>query len=128
MGQPLSMDLRRRLLAAIDEGMSCRAAAVRFGVAPATAIRWRAQRRDTGSFAPKPQGGDRRSRRVEQRGADILAVWEERKDISLEELRQALIGVGLHVSVAGLHRFFVRRGMTRKKRLATPSSRTAPTS
>jgi transposase len=36
MGQPLSMDLRRRLLGAIDEGMSCRAAAVRFGVAPAT--------------------------------------------------------------------------------------------
>jgi transposase len=47
------MDLRRRLLAAIDEGMSCRAAAVRFGVAPATAIRWQAQRRDTGSFAPR---------------------------------------------------------------------------
>ncbi|WP_205409010.1 helix-turn-helix domain-containing protein [Acidiphilium sp. JA12-A1] len=59
MGQPLSMDLRRRLLAAIDEGMSCRAAAARFGVAPATAIRWRAQRRDTGSFAPKPQGATR---------------------------------------------------------------------
>ncbi len=56
MGQPLSIDLRRRLLAAIDEGMSCRAAAVRFGVTPATAIRWQAQRRDTGSFAPKPQG------------------------------------------------------------------------
>ncbi len=128
MGLPLSMDLRRRLLAAIDEGMSCRAAAVRFGVAPATAIRWHAQRRDTGSFAPKPQGGGRRSRRVEQRGADIFAIWEARKYISLEELRQALIGVGLHVSVAGLHRFFVRRGITRKKRLATPSSRTAPTS
>ncbi len=84
MGQPLSMDLRQRLLAAIDEGMSCRAAAVRFGVAPATAIRWQAQRRDTGSFAPKPQGGDRRSRRVEQRGADILTVWEERKTIMID--------------------------------------------
>jgi transposase len=103
MGQPLWMDLRRRLLAAIDEGMSCRAAAVRFGVAPATAILWHAQRRDTGSFAPKSQRGDRRSRPVEGRRVDILAVWEERKDISLEELRQALIGAGLHVSVAGLH-------------------------
>jgi hypothetical protein len=38
-----------------------------------------------------------------------------RKDISLEELRIALIEVGLTVSVAGLHRFFARRGMTRKK-------------
>ena len=47
--------------------------------------------------------------------AGILAIWEGRKDISLEELRLALIGVGLHVSAAGLHRYFVRRGMTRKK-------------
>jgi transposase len=45
------MDLRAQLLAAIDEGMSCRAAAVRFDIAPATAIRWQAQRRETGSFA-----------------------------------------------------------------------------
>jgi transposase len=128
MGQPLSMDLRIRLLAAIDGGMSCRAAATRFGIAPSTAIRWQAQRRETGGFAPKPQGGDMRSRRVEERREDILAVWEARKDISLEELRLALIELGLNVSVAGLHRFFVRHGMTRKKRLAMPSSRTGPTS
>ena len=128
MGQPLSMDLRSRLLAAIDDGSSCRSAAARFGVAPSTAIRWLSQRRETGSFAPKPQGGDMRSRRVEERRADILAVWEAQKDISLGELRLALIEVGLQVSVAGLHRFFVRHGMTRKKRLATRSSRTVPTS
>lgn len=128
MGQPLSMDLRSRLLAAIGDGLSCRAAAARFGVAPSTAIRWEAQRRETGSFAPKPQGGDMRSRRVEERAADILAVWEARKDISLGELRASLIEVGLEVSVAGLHRFFARRGMTRKKRLAMPLSRTGPTS
>ena len=127
MGQPLSMDLRVRLLAAIEGGMSCRAAAVRFGVAPSTAIRWQRQRRETGKCSPKAQGGDMRSRRVEERQADILAIWEARKDISLEELRLALIEVGLHVSVAGLYRFFVRRGMTRKKRLVMPSSRTGPT-
>lgn len=128
MGQPLSMDLRSRLLAAVDGGMSCRSAAIRFGVAPSTAIRWFGQRRKTGSFAPRPQGGDMRSRRVEERRADIFAVWEARKDISLEELRLALIEIDLHVSVAGLHRFFVRHGMTRKKRLAMPSGRTAPMS
>ncbi len=128
MGQPLSMDLRRRLLAAIDEGMSCRSAASRFGVAPSTAIRWLAQRRETGGFAPKPQGGDMRSRMVEDRRDDNLALWEARKDISLEELRAGLIEIGLTVSVAGLHRFFARRGMTRKKRLAMLSSRTGPTS
>jgi transposase len=57
MGQPLSLDLRSRLLAAIDGGMSRRAAAARFGVAPSTAIRWQSQRTATGSFAPKPQRG-----------------------------------------------------------------------
>ena len=128
MGQPLSLDLRVRVLAAIDAGMSCRAAAARFGVAPSTAIRWQDQRRTTGSIAPKPQGGDMRSRRVEARREDILALWEARKDISLEELRAGLAEIGLTVSVAGLHRFFVRHGLTRKKRLAMRLSRTGPTS
>ena len=124
----LSMDLRARVLTVIDEGSSCRAAAVRFGIAPSTAIRWRAQQLATGDFAPRPQGGDMRSRRVEERAADILAIWELRKDITLEELRAGLAEIGLTVSVSGLHRFFVRRGMTRKKRLLMRSSKTGPTS
>lgn len=36
MSQPLAMDLRVGLLAAVDDGMSCRAAAGRFGGAPST--------------------------------------------------------------------------------------------
>lgn len=128
MGQALSLDLRIRLLAAVDAGMSCRGAAARFGVAPSTAIRWHDQRRTTGNIAPKPQGGDMRSRHVEARREDILRLWEARKDISLEELRAGLAEIGLTVSVAGLHRFFVRHGMTRKKRQAMRSSRTVPTS
>jgi hypothetical protein len=51
MAQALSMDLRARLLAAVDSGLSCRASAARFGVAPSTAIRWEARRRETGDFA-----------------------------------------------------------------------------
>jgi transposase len=115
MGQPLSMDLRRRLIAAIDDGMSCRAAATRFGVAPSTAIRWHAQRRDAGHFKPKAQGGDMRSHHVEKRATDILALWEANRDITLEELRAELSKIGLMVSIAGLHRFFKRHGMTWKK-------------
>ena len=115
MAHALSMDLRTRLLAAIDDGLSCRAAAARFCVAPSTAIRRHAQRRETGDFAPYPPGGDMRSRRVEERADDILAIWEARKNILLEELRAELAEIGLTVSVAGLHRVFARRGMTRKK-------------
>jgi len=74
MAQALSMDLRSRLLAAVDSGLSCRGAAARFGVAPSKAIRWEAQRRETVDFAPKPQGGDMSSRPVEERAADIPAI------------------------------------------------------
>ena len=128
MGQPLSMDLRSRVLVAIDDGMSGCAADAGSGVVASTTFRWQTQRRDTGGFAPKPQGRDMRSRRVEARRSDILAIWEARKDISLEELRTALADVGLQVSVAGLYRFFVLHDMTRKKRLLMPSSRIDPMS
>jgi len=70
------MDLRVRVLAVIDGGVSCRTAAARFGIAASTAIRWRAQRHATGGFASKAPGGDIRSRRVEERTADIPTIWE----------------------------------------------------
>ncbi len=75
MGKPLSMDLRSRALATVDEGMSCRVAAVRFGVAAATVIRWHDQRRRTGTYAAKPQGGDTRA--IEQDRADVLSARED---------------------------------------------------
>jgi transposase len=128
MGQPLSMDLRSRLLAAIDGGMSRRGAAARFGVAPSTAIRWQSQRAATGHFAPKSQGGDMRSQRIEERRDEVLALWEANRDITLDELRVALAGIGLSVANSTLHRFFARHSITRKKRPGTRSSRTGPKS
>ena len=40
MAKPLSDDLRSRVIASVDGGMSCRAAAERFGVSISGAIRW----------------------------------------------------------------------------------------
>jgi transposase len=128
MGKPLSMDLRSRALAAVDEGMSCRAAATRFGVSASTVIRWRDQRRSTGGYAAKPQGGDMRSRRIEAHRHTVLALHGACRDITLVELRRELGQVGVTVGISTLHRFFARHGITRKKRPATRSSRTAPTS
>ncbi len=121
MGKPLSMDLRSRALAAVDEGMSCRAAA-------ATVIRWHDQRRVMGGYAAKAQGGDTRSRRIEAHAPTILALHEARRDITLDELRRELGQVGVAVAISTLHRFFARHGITRKKRPAMRSSRTAPMS
>ena len=60
MTQPLSNDLRRRVVTAVvDGGMSRRGAARRFGIAPSTAIKWVHAWRRTGSWRPRAQGGDR---------------------------------------------------------------------
>lgn len=128
MGKPLSMDLRSRVIAAIGEGMSRRSAAIRYGVAPSTAIRWDQERRRTGSFAPKSQGGDTRSQRIEAHAEVILAAIEETPDITLEELCVFLAGRGVGASTSSLSRFFQRHGISRKKRPAMLSSRIAPTS
>lgn len=118
MGKPLSMDLRSRALAAVDEGMSCRAAASRFGVSASTVIRWYDQRRSTGGFTAKPQGGDTRSRRIEAHRDTVLALHDARRDITLDELRRELSQAGVTVAVSTLHRFFARHGIARKKRLS----------
>ena len=39
MAKTLSLDLRERVVAAVLQGMSCRQAAARFGVSPASAVR-----------------------------------------------------------------------------------------
>lgn len=57
MAKALSSDLRSRVVAAIDGGLSCRQAAERFGVSAASAVRWAALRRRTGDVTPRLQGG-----------------------------------------------------------------------
>ena len=58
MAKPYSMDLRERVIAAVDEeGMSRRAAAARFGVGVSTVIAWVRRLRETGSVAPGQMGG-----------------------------------------------------------------------
>ena len=64
MGHPLSLDLRERVVAVVDEGLSRRQAAARFSVSPTSVVRW-CQRKASGKLAPARQGGDRRSHRVE---------------------------------------------------------------
>ena len=75
----------------------------------------RALERIQGDARPKALGGDRRSGRIEARAGLILALVEEKPDITLEELRAALARRGLAVGYGTLWRFFARRRITRKK-------------
>ena len=128
MGKSLSIDLRVRALAAVDAGLSRRAAADRFGVSASSVIRWDQARRERGDPSPKPQGGDRTSHRIEKHADAIFTLLDERGDITLEEIRAALSERGVHVAVSTIWRFFDRHAITRKKRLPMRVNRTVRTS
>jgi len=58
MAKPFSVDLRERVVAAVEQGgLSRREAASRFGVGISTAIAWVRRFRKTGSVAPGQMGG-----------------------------------------------------------------------
>ena len=58
MARPYSLDLRERVVVAVNEGgLSRRQAADRFGVAISTAIKWVDRYKQTGSVAPAKMGG-----------------------------------------------------------------------
>ncbi len=42
-----------------------------------------------------------RSRRIEERREEVMALWEANRDIALDELRVALAGIGLSVANSG---------------------------
>jgi transposase len=128
MARALSMDLRERVLLAVDGGMSCRQAAERFGVSASSAIRWNDRRRREGHFGHKALGGDRRSGRLEAHADLILSLVDETPDMTLAELRSRLGERSVGASISTLWRFFKRHGITRKKRLRTRPSRIAQTS
>ncbi len=128
MGRGLSQDLRERVVGAIEGGMSCRQAALRFGVSAASAIRWRQLSLRHGTPAAKPQGGDRRSARIEAHASFILGTIEAKDDITLVELQALLAERNTPVGIGTLWRFFDRHRITRKKRPRTPLSRIVPTS
>lgn len=109
------MDSRERVIAAIDGGLSCRAAAAHFGVSAASAIRWRQLTVRTGKAVPRRPGEDSRSKRIEAHHDFIRALIAANVDLTLDEVRAALAAQGTSVSVAAVWRFFDRHKITRKK-------------
>jgi transposase len=129
MVKALSSDLRDRLLDAVKNGMSCRAAAARFGVSPSTAIRRVTHFRQTGSRQPKRQGGDLRSHHIEAHSDFILGLIDEDKNITLAEIVQQLENrLDFTTAQSTVWRFFSRRGISYKGYWRIPSNRTKPPS
>src|SRR4051794_251664 len=99
MSKALSLDLRVRVLAAVEAGASHREAGERFGVSAASVSRWRRLAREQGEPRPGPLGGDRRSARIEAQAPLILALVDAKPDITLVEIKAGLAEQGVPVGI-----------------------------
>ncbi len=122
MQKPLSMDLRERLISAVEGGISRRSAAKFFSVASSTAIKWVDQQRRTGSICPRARGGDHRSHRLEAHADEILSLAVN-TDLTLAELAEYLDKIhDLRVAPSTIWHLLDRHDMTYKKPHTPPSS------
>lgn len=128
MARALSVDLRRRVVNAVEAGASCRQAAARFGVGASSAVRWVARSRQRGHLEPDKRGGNVRSHRIDAHAQLILGWISEEPDLTLAEVAERLSKeVGYRPLPSIVCRFFQRHDLTRKKRLAMRASRIART-
>jgi len=126
MTAPLSNDLRERVVRAIEGGLSRRAAAAKFDVSIASAVRWYQRFKRQGDVRPESIGGDRTSHRIEAHAARILGWIDDNKDITIKEIREKLANEGTPFSHGAVWRLLDRHDYTLKKRQHTPANKIDP--
>jgi transposase len=115
MTRSLSADLRGRVIAAIEDGVSTREAARRFRIGISTAGSWYRRYRETGEMEARKQGQPSRSK-LDAHEAFILGLIEHAPDITLAELGERLAAeCGVRVAPSTVWLFLERRGITFKK-------------
>lgn len=117
MARALSLDLRKRVIDAIVDGLSSREAARRFAIGVSTAGAWHRAWRATGSLAPGRQGHPKVSK-LDPHEAFILSLVDTGdRDITLAEIADRLeTERGVRTCAATVLTFFKKRGITFKKR------------
>lgn len=127
MPAPLSLDIRKRIVAAVEGGASRRAAADRFAVSESTAIKLVQRWEQTGSLEPEQMGGYRPFA-LAAHEALVRELIAEAPDQTLDELWARLAQRGVVVGRTSVHRYVSALGLTRKKRQSMPPSKTGRTS
>jgi len=117
MTRPYSMDLRERVVAAVDGGQSRRAVAKLFRVGAATVVRWMQRQASTGTCAAKAMGGKRRAVLLPERDW-LLARIAVAPDLTVRGLRAELVARGTKVSYDAVWRFLSTEGLSFKKNAA----------
>jgi transposase len=122
--QPLSNDLRERILKAVDNREdSRRKLAVRFCVNPSTITRLLQLRRLTGSFAPRPHAGGVTPTLDHDALERLRKLVEETPDATLETLKQKLGVTGSKMIIC---RALQKLGLPLKKKSKHASERDTP--
>jgi transposase len=115
MPAPMSLDLRLRIVRAVERGSSIRGAARRFAVSPSAAIKLIQRVRATGRVAPGRSGGQCRPR-LEPHASDLRELVEATPDITLAELQTALKRrLGIVAALSTIHGALRRIGLRHKK-------------
>lgn len=128
MTRSLNSDLRIRVIAAVEEGLSTREAARRFRVGISTVGTWCRRYRESGEMAARKQGQPSRSKLDPHEGF-ILSLVVEAPDITLAEIAERLAAEhGVRAVPSMIWVLLDRRGITFKKRRRMPASNSAPTS
>jgi transposase len=116
MGKLLSLDIRERVVALVDEGLSCHEAARRLCISASSAVRIMQRKRRTGGVRAARQGRPRGSK------LDAVSDWlrtrvEAEPDITMPELAEALkVEHDVAATPAMLSRHLIHRvGFTYKK-------------
>lgn len=114
--QSYSLDLRQRIVAAVEAGASTKEAAERFEVSLSSIKRYCKQWRETSSLEPKARPGRRRKLTAEAL-EDLRRQVAEHKDATLSEHCDLLFErSGVQLGISSMWRLLAKLEITRKKR------------
>ena len=122
----ISVDLRRRIVAAYDKADSTReAVAKRFGVSLGFVKKLLGQRKRIGTIESLYHRAGRKARLEPEHGERLKSEVARKPDSTLEELKEAL---GLKCTPQAIDWVLRKMGLTYKKRRFVPASGSARTS
>ena len=122
--RPYSIDLRERIVAAVERGEhSLRQIAHLFAVSLSCVVRLLQHHRHTGSIQPQPHGGVPARKLDAAAEARLLELVRAQPDATLAELRDRL---GIRCCLMTIARALQRRHLTRKKKTLAAQEQQSP--
>ena len=115
MPRPYSLDLRERVVGAVERGQSCRAVAEIFDVSVSSVVKWCQLARENGSPAARPMGS-RLKRKLLGEREWILSRLSEEPDITLRALVAELQARGIEASYGSVWRLLRDEDISFKKK------------